>query len=197
LFRSLYNLLKRKQEILTKQTIFPPYYLELVKGWKSEMLATLLNNEKRKVFWMQIFCAWLIRPLFLSNALVIEDARLTVLLNNNLRSWMDTVDAMNCDANFINLSLKFFQGKLFKHKRLFRECWWYEIFIPSPFSLKWQVKNWIPDYLLFVDVTLLRAHTVFLIHYLKTFVILPSPVLAIFMYNYWLKWSCSQSSLNI
>jgi len=86
------------------------------------MLATLLNNEKRKVFWMQIFCAWLIRPLFLSNALVIEDARLTVLLNNNLRSWMDTVDAMNCDANFINLSLKFFQGKLFKHKRLFREC---------------------------------------------------------------------------
>lgn len=142
---------------------------------------------------MQILYPWPIRPLFLSNALVIEYARLPdcqiaklLLQSNNLHSWMDALDAMDCDANFHTSSSKVVQGIVFKHKGVFRQCWCCEFFIPSPFSLEWQVKNRIPDYLLFVNVSLLRVHTVILIHYLKTFVILLSPVLCIFMYNYWL-----------
>lgn len=65
---------------------------------------------------MQIL--WLIRLIFLGNALVTEDAKLMALLNNKLQPQMKAVEAIDCDANFHTLSFKIVQDLLFKHKRV-------------------------------------------------------------------------------
>lgn len=66
---------------------------------------------------MQILRLWLKRPIFLSNVLVTEDAKLTVLLNNNLSSQLKAVDAIDCDADFHTLSFTIVLCILFRHKR--------------------------------------------------------------------------------
>lgn len=84
------------------------------------MLETLLNCEKISLFKAFENNANTLANntcFFKSNALVTEDAKLTVPLNNNLCSQMK-VDAMDCDANFHTLSFKIVQDILFKHKRI-------------------------------------------------------------------------------